>query len=448
MSSYFDDEDFQDCLTALLCRDSRVLQSCAVLLHPDDFKPLRGHKHGYARWMVVEHALSHFQRYHEPIGRLLRASILDYAKGASLSPRQQTQLQEYLQFLKTLKPAGEAVSEKVVRYKRERMKAAAVQEMAEALAANKLTDERWREISQKVLFPSDTDFAVSDYFGTTQERIVRRLGAQHANRYPYFLIEPLDAITRNIGPGHLGVVVAPPKRGKSLFLLWLAMAYLIQRLGVLFVTLEDPKEDVEDRLDAMVSQICFHNLAEKPKLFEKRFNRFRRLIKSHLHIIDGTQGGMTVPKIEQILMREQDQGFYADAVIIDYDDEITPTKKQTERRMEFADIYRDLRQLSARNNKKIVWTAAQTQRKTESLKIIGGDVLAEDYSKIRKATLAVGMGQGDWGKESIYLWIMASKIDHMHRGCHIMADKDRMLIYDPERTRRAARLNDKEDDAE
>jgi replicative DNA helicase len=144
---------------------------------------------------------------------------------------------------------------------------------------------------------------------------------------------------------------------------------------------------------------------------------------------------MSVARIEQILLRERESGFRADVVIIDYDDEIVPPKKQKERRFEFADIYRDLRQFASRYNI-ILWTAAQTQRGTEHMKILSGDHLAEDFSKIRKVTMALSLGQGDWNKDSIYLWVAAHRHDKQHMGCTIMTDKDRMLIYDRERTRK------------
>ncbi len=37
---WWDDEEFQDKLTALLIYDHQTLKSCASLLTPDDFKPV------------------------------------------------------------------------------------------------------------------------------------------------------------------------------------------------------------------------------------------------------------------------------------------------------------------------------------------------------------------------------------------------------------------------
>jgi hypothetical protein len=168
------------------------------------------------------------------------------------------------------------------------------------------------------------------------------------------------------------------------------------------------------------------------------------LVRRQLKIFDGTGGGITVARIEQIIMRERERGFMADAVIIDYDDEIAPLVKQKERRFEFADIYRDLRQMIARLGL-IGWIAAQTQRDTESLKILSGDRVAEDISKLRKVTMAISMGRGDpdWGSDAIYLWIAAHKFDQQHVGCHVVPCLDRMLIFDREATERETRRHNR-----
>jgi hypothetical protein len=178
-------------------------------------------------------------------------------------------------------------------------------------------------------------------------------------------------------------------------------------------------------------------MKDRPRLVHKRFQKFRRMVRTQLKIVDATEGGTTIQGIEQVLLQERDRGFHADALIIDYDDEIVPTRKQKERRFEFADIYRDLRQMTARYNL-LSWIAAQTRRGTEENKVIGGDLLAEDISKLRKVALAIGIGKGEWGENSLYLWVAKHKYDVQHVGCNIISDYSRMLIYDPEATRRAA----------
>jgi archaellum biogenesis ATPase FlaH len=439
--TFFTDEDFQDSLVTLLCRDMKALNDCGALLKPDDFKPLQGMRHGRPRWIIAELALEHFRKYHEPVGRLLRANVLEYAVSLSLGERQITELKEYCDRIRAGTPfSPESITEKVIHYKHEHLKALAVQELVELQSSGQLTDEKWYEISQRTLAPK-MGLTTTDYLETLKDRNARRKYAQNRIRRPWTYIDPLDNLIQGLGPKELGLILAPYKRGKSLMLQWLAIAYVLQRLNVLYVTLENPQSSVEDRMDSIVTHIPIKVLSEYPGLATQRFTRFKNMVHRQLKIYDGTMGGVTVPLLEQILLSERDKGFLVDALIVDYDDEIKAVVKQKDRRFEFADIYRDLRQMTARHNL-ITWTAAQTQRDTEHLKILSGDRAAEDISKIRKVSLAIGMGRGDWENgESIYLWVAAANNDQQHVGCTIMPDRAKMIVYDREATTRLAKQN-------
>ena len=438
--SFFQNEPFQDRLAALLCRDIRSLKECAPLLSAQDFRPVKGMRQGRQRWIVVERALRHFSKHHEPIGTLLLADILEHAESINLGARTVEELKQYCTAIQDMElTSPDAVTSKVVRFKRDKLRATALQEMVEAQAAGMLTDAKWLEIHSRVMnHRSDTE--TYDYLERASDRIDYRRQGSNVSRVPWTFIDPLDNLVRCVGRGELGLVIAPLKRGKSLMMLWLAVAYVVQGLNVLFLTLEDPRHLVEDRLDSIVTSVPIKSLANDVTDFKSRFTQFRGRTDEKLKIFDGTGGGITMDRIDQIIMRERDHGFETDAVIIDYDDEIAPSTKQKDRRMEFADIYRDLCHLVARHHI-IGWTASQTQRGTEGIKILSSDRVAEDISKIRKASMTVSMGKGDadWGNDSIYLWVAAHKFDMQHIGCHIVPDLDRMLIYDREATEREQR---------
>jgi len=399
-------------------------------------------KYGRPRWILAELALDHFQKFREPVGRLLKATAIEYAATINLGERQTVELQQYCNYLLALQPiAPESVTEKVVRYKQEHIKAATLQEMVELQASGMLSNEKWYEITQKALLNGHASTATTNYLDTLQDRMSRRRQQLRYLRRPWTYIDPLDNLIQGLGPKELGMILAPYKRGKSLMLQWLAVAYVLQRLNVLYITLENAQASVEDRLDSIVSHIPIKVLSDYPKTLTQRFEKFKNLVHRQLKIYDGTTGGVTVPFMEQLIQAERNRGFLVDALIVDYDDEIQPTVKQKDRRFEFADIYRDLRQLAARYNI-IIWTAAQTQRDTEHLKVISGDRAAEDISKLRKVTLALSLGKGEWNNgESIYLWVAAANENTSHVGCHIVPDRKRMLIYDREATVLAARRN-------
>lgn len=434
--NWWADEAFQDQLTVLLTRDVVTLRKCGALLDADDFRPLQGMKSGRSRWLVAERALDYFGKYREPLGRLLRVDVLEHAARIHLGAGQIGDLQNYLQALERLRPtAPDALVEKVLRYKSGRMKAAALEEMVDLQATGQLSDERWEEISKRALSARNGNLQLVNFSRTVENRIVRR--SKQALRIPWTFIDPLDSMIQCIGPGQSGLVIAPWKRGKSQFLLWLAVAYAFQRLNVLYLTLEDPLNVCEDRLDAIITHVPIKSLAGSPEVIRRRFAYFRQMMRN-ITLYDGTGGGVTIGRVEHILDGCRSEGNIIDAVIIDYDKHLVPTRRYKDRRFEYEEIYNGFNQLLGRRGL-IGWTAAQTQRETRELKILSGDKVAEDIGKMQNVTCALSLGKGDWTEDAIYLWVAAHKTDRMEIGCEIVPDLERMLIYDRDATLREAR---------
>lgn len=438
MSTYFDDEAFQSRLVSLLIKDKDSLKICQQLITAKDFRPKgKSSDKAHNRYLIADVALGHFGKYREPLGSLIGAELKHYCATNKISGDRADSLIGYGKklFRKTI-VTPTAITDKVVQFKREKIKAAAVEELIELQGQGKLTDEKWLEVSRRAVEVVSGDrYSSSDYFAEYLERNQRRRIYQ-GDRFPFLLIPEFDDQCRAIARGHLGLILAPYKRGKSLMLIHIARAYVLQRLNVLYITLEDPKQDVEDRFDASITQLPIQDLSHMSRRFKDRFKQFKRLLRAKLRVADGTERSVSVPMIENWIAEERSRGFYPDAVIVDYDDELVAVKKQSERRLEFAEIYRDLRKLASTKNV-LLWTAAQTQRGTGNMKILSGDRLAEDVSKVRKVACALSLGQGDWGEDSIYLHVAAHKFGRQHWGVNMMSDKSRMLIYSQLRTAKA-----------
>lgn len=443
--TYFDDPQFQTTLIALLCRDTVALRSTDRLISGRDFRPLSNHDSTAKwRWVIAQIALEYWKDYREPIGDMLRSSLLAYCAENRITAAQRKGLLlvGHNIYRRSLIGAN-TVLERTIRYRKEHLRAEAVQEIINLQSSGELDDAKWQEIYERVLTAgrSVSAYDVADFFSELDQRIGRR-SANRNRRYPMLFIEPLDSMVRTISFGHLGLVMAPYKKGKSLALIWFSLAYCLQGLNVMHVTLEDPKEDVEDRFDAACSGIPIKALRDEPSEVRRKFSLFRRNVRSHLKIVDGTTNGMKIKDIVGVMQQEREKGFLADVLIIDYDDEIIPPRKQSERRFEFADIYRDLRQVAAKYNV-ILWTAAQTQRGTEEKMIVKANTIAEDISKPRKVTMALSIGSGPWGDNSRHLYVAAHKFDTMNVGCDIMNDLERMVFYDHSATMRAIRADRK-----
>jgi len=434
----------EDVLTKLTVLDRSFLSSVGHLLVPDDV-PERGK--WWKQRIVYGIALSYWSKYEDPIGDMLGVSVSHYLRNTPLSTQRKKLLTEYVKEVLESSPYSrkQAIVDVLGQHKKESAKREAVEQMSLALEHGKLSDQRWLEISEQALKILDpARYVAEDFFqyNSARKRAARR-GFSPDEKRPFFLIDPLDALVKGLARGEMGLVMGPWKRGKSQLALWIAVAYAVQGLRVLFVTLEDSGKIVEDRLDANITGLTMGDLYSRRRTFKQKFEEFRKKIRGNLRVIDATAEPMSVQDFDRAWEENRRDGFPADAVFVDYDDEILPPRNRKERRQEFADVYRELRRLAARRNV-ILWTLAQTQRSTEHSKIISGGQVAEDISKVRKVTMALGLGKGDWGDGSLFLWVAAHKLDKQDVGCNIMSDLSRSLIYDQEKTRKVAQKRARE----
>lgn len=446
----WEDPNFQDEMIRFLANDREFLRVASRILLPEDF-PKVGVDDSFERKVIATISLNFWNHYKEPVGKLLRAEVLEHIRQREQSddkkfkdeqkgynPESIKRLLEYVEHCSPSKKriAGDAILQRVRDYKTHVWMIKASDQLMNYAKSNSLTIERFKTLTTEGLKGVSNDIpAPSDIFSEEEleSRISRRALQVKRERFPVLLIDPLDSMIRVIARKHMGLVLAPYKRGKTMLFIFMALAYALQGLNVLFFTLEDPKEDIEDRFDAAIANMPLSRIAEMPDVVRHRFMRFKRLLKARLKVVDGTDGTTTVAAIEATWQQERNEGFTADVIIIDYDDEIRPQKKQPERRFEFAEIYKDLRAVLARTGC-IGWTASQTSRASEDLKIISGKHVAEDISKVRKASFVLSLGKGDWGPDSIFLWVAAHRYDRQDVGCHILTNKKNGLFYDRDAT--------------
>lgn len=435
--AYWRDPDFQQTLVKFLCKDRNFLKNVAPILKARDFEPRRGE--GPELFWIADIALNFWQKYQEPVGGMLRTEVLDLIYRKKLQGKAKEKLLEVTEFIKKSNNlvAVEALEQRVVEYKAKRARNAAVQELLTLEEEGKLTNERLAKICNRVLKNFSSPYTVTDYFENVDQRAARRR-IDKLRKWPYILIDPIDERIRVLSRGNLGLVLAQYKVGKSVFLVWLAFAYSLQGYKVMYVTLEDSKDEVEDRLDSLLTRVAIKQLSDKPVLVKNRFRKAMDVLKAKIKIVDGTEGGVSVAMVESIWDQERNKGFMADVVIIDYDDEIEPPKDRGSdkgaRRFEFADIYRELRRFAARR-KVFLWTAAQAVRGKEDQKIISGRDAAEDISKIRKVAFCMGIGRDtDYGPNGRYLYIAAHRHDESRIGFSIVGNFKKSTFYDKDRT--------------
>lgn len=416
-------------------RDRAFLKQAWRDVRPTDFE-------NKEEALVAEAAITFYEKFEEPVGILLRAEVDSLiAKNGHTGA---VLLQKLKDIIAQIQGAAmELVSVKalvahVKALKQSSFYTEAVEEVITAHEKGELSSEVMAGIIERAHKElHSTQSIAHDFFSDTEleKRILRRASWEDS-KYPLLLIQPLDSKIQIVGRGQLAIWIAPPSGGKGLALLHTACAYALQGLRVLFITLEDPLELVENRLDASLTGVPLTRLRHLPKRLRKRFRRARKQVHGKLHIVDGTDGGWTVSRVERLWEQEKQNGFIADAVIIDYDDELECEKSfkgESARRFEFAEIYKRLRRFAGRTNA-IVWTAAQTTKGAVGRKLITSRDTAEDFSKIRKVFLAITIGKDPEEDNVKYLYIAKHRLDRMGFGVEIVSDYNSAVFYDGEET--------------
>lgn len=448
-TKWFKEADFQEHLLTFICKDRVFLKKCGYLLSSKDFKP--GRDDTDERYIVANIALDFWKKHKSPIGGMLRTEISAYIEDHGTNEKKQKLLKKLTDRLYDASEANKvsvsAVEERVLSYLKKKLLKDSLEKLIDQQADGELTVDSFLEVSRQLRYYSGkqkrkiSDFLSKTDFESRQERRAR----EATQKRPMLMIDDLDARTRMISRGDIGLVVGLYKKGKSLLLGHIADAYAKQRLNVLYLTLEDPVVEVEDRMDASLAYMPIDKLDRLPKRLKRRFRKFSKRISGRIKIVDCTDGRLTVNEIDEIFEQQRDEGFVADVIIVDYDKELRPANKHKERRFEFEEIYTDLRQLAARKNV-ILWTAAQAKRMKESMKVITGDMIGEDIGKAQKVTMMIGIGQGTSHPKARYLFVALHKRGKSQIGCEIMSDPERGLIYDREATilmKRAKKLRKK-----
>lgn len=388
--------------------------------------------------IVATAAVRFYQAYEEPVGPMLENEVSEVAQEYKLGEEGRQKLQELVKKIQGHKMelvSVRALLDKVKAVKKYAFYDKAVQQIVDAQGEGKLNTEFLAQLVDKANKELYTQpLLAHNVLDELDKRIKRRATAEED--YPLLHIPGLDNKTRLLGRGQLGMLLAPPSGGKGLGLLHIAIAYAQQGLNVFFLTLEDPLSMVEDRFDACLTGIPLTRLKDLPNKLHNRYKRIRSNIRGRIHIVDGGEQAWTVTAIERALEEEKRNGFVADAVVVDYDDEIECEKQfkgESARRFEFSEIFKRLRRL-ARTTRTFTWTAAQTGKPAEAKKVIGGKDVAEDYSKIRKTFVAIGVGQIPEEEDVRYLWVIKNRSGRRHFGVEIVSDYASAVFFDPSAT--------------
>jgi replicative DNA helicase len=197
-----------------------------------------------------------------------------------------------------------------------------------------------------------------------------------------------DITDGGLGPGELGVVVAPAGIGKSWTLQALGSEVIKKGKTVVHYSLELNENYVGLRYDSIFSGVTTSNIKYHKEEVEKTISK----LPGKLLIKYFPTKAASVQTLGSHLKQIEISGIKVDMVIVDYADILMPTGFFKEKRHAIGNIYEDLRGLAGELEIPI-WTASQANRSALEEDVIGADKVAEDYSKVMTADFVMSMSR-------------------------------------------------------
>lgn len=234
-----------------------------------------------------------------------------------------------------------------------------------------------------------------DFFEDASSRVERRKSYE-AQGVPTGL--PIDSKFRHGGlpPKQLGVIMAPPGRGKTLVLVFLSGSGILAGHNVLFVSTELDEDMISERHDARFTGISLSKLVGKPKTVQKRLRAIAASGGGQLRVKFFPPNALTLEALRLYLKRLEASAFYPSLVVIDYADNMSLSefggRAVDSDYGPLGRLYIGLRGIAGEFNVPI-WTASQTNRAGVDKKHIGMQDLADSFRKAAVADVLAAIAQ-------------------------------------------------------
>ena len=220
--------------------------------------------------------------------------------------------------------------------------------------------------------------------------------------------EPInDLMDGGLGPGELGVVVAPSGVGKTWILTAIGAEAVRKGLSVVHYTMELSEHYVGARYDTVFTGIPSAELKDKKDEVKAKIKN----LKGRLLVKYFPPKGVTVKKLQQHIEKMVTMDNRPDVIIVDYADLLlSHSNKSDSTYAEQGGVYIDLRGMSGELEIPI-WTASQTNRSAIDSEVIEADKIADSYAKVMNADFIMS-----WSRKS------KDKLNNTAR-CHIMKNR-------------------------
>lgn len=381
-------ERFQRHILACACRIPGFVERCRTVLNHEYFTSA-------PHQAIAQALLDHVDQEEE----LPSQSMLIEDSRQLVGPEDLELIEDELEGLYTEEiPDADGVERRVVQFGKRMALALACIEGAEAVESGDLTKID-QLVKDALLVGEDMSDVGIDYVDELENRIPFYLDPAKSSVDKIETgIAHLDAmLDGGLERGELGVLLAPPKRGKTTALVNFGYGALIDLIGLNVVHYSCEIKD--HRVIARYDDRLLGMHVKKRNTDRRGFvGELRKRVQSYAHGNLFVKGYNTreasVETLRSHLSILAARGFPPDLVIVDYANIIRAVRRIGEFRHEQAGIVEDLRKLAGDFNC-VVWTAAQTNRASISKETVTMDDVAETIEIVHVADVIVALCQSD-----------------------------------------------------
>lgn len=216
-----------------------------------------------------------------------------------------------------------------------------------------------------------------------------------SGRIPIGVARLDDALDGGLGPGELGIFIAPSGGGKTTALIDAVCEAVLTGKRGLHITLEIRTRKVAERVTMRILRKTKQEIRANPKLIRKAMNIVKKT-GGQLLIQDLSHEKVSMQRIEGLIAKYSP----LDLVTVDYADLLGrgQRKWKSDSRIVLGDIYWELRRQGSAYETPI-WTASQGNRATIGAEEFGKEDVAEDISKIHTGDVVICIMQTAEEKE-------------------------------------------------
>lgn len=200
------------------------------------------------------------------------------------------------------------------------------------------------------------------------------------------------ALCGGIGRGELAVLLAPPKRGKTSYLISAATTAVKNGEHVAYFTMEIARRKVFLRYFQTLTGMTYTELLANKQLVGAR----RAQVKGELHVIDCSMSRLTPGMVESTVEQMREDGIPISYVITDYLELMHPTEgfgKQGRTPAALGEMCIEMRRVGARLDV-FNYTAWQVTRIGADKGVFGTVDISECWEVIKHADTILGQNQG------------------------------------------------------